>query len=237
MMPNITRGGRMEGLMTYLAGGGRTNEHEDQHLVAGDPAIMTMYGDDELDRATALAIARDLDEPHRVFGVDVTQLKTIQDPETGETHKERVDAHVWHCSLSLRAEEGQLSDEQWSRSRTTSLTRWSSPRPGPGVHLRAGSRFGTGCRRTATTTSTSPCPWSRGRHEGQRAPRPPAVAGRRPRPRVKYRLQLTTSRIAASAERGERPRSGTLPSVRERPRQRPVALSAVCPCRRRSVRD
>ncbi len=82
MMPNITRGGRMEGLMTYLAGEGRTNEHEDQHLVAGDPAIMTMYGDDELDRATALAIARDLDELHRVFGVDVTQLKTIQDPET-----------------------------------------------------------------------------------------------------------------------------------------------------------
>ena len=27
-------------------------------------------------------------------------------------------AHVWHCSLSLRADEGQLSDEQWSQITT-----------------------------------------------------------------------------------------------------------------------
>ena len=114
MMPNITRGGRMGGLMVYLVGEGRTNEHEDQHLVAGDPAIMTMYGDDVLDQATALSIARDLDEPHRVYGTEVTQLKSITDPETGDVHRERIDAHVWHCSLSLAAEEGQLSDEKWN---------------------------------------------------------------------------------------------------------------------------
>jgi len=24
------------------------------------------------------------------------------------------DAHVWHCSLSLRADEPELSDEQWA---------------------------------------------------------------------------------------------------------------------------
>ena len=38
-MPNIRRGGQMGGLMVYLAGGGRHNEHEEQHLVAGDSAI------------------------------------------------------------------------------------------------------------------------------------------------------------------------------------------------------
>lgn len=40
MMPNITRGARMSGLMSYLAGPGRSNEHSEPHLVAGDAAIM-----------------------------------------------------------------------------------------------------------------------------------------------------------------------------------------------------
>jgi hypothetical protein len=206
MMPNITRGGRMEGLLTYLAGEGRTNEHEDQHLVAGDPAIMTMYGDDELDRATALAIARDLDEPHRVFGVDVTQLKTIQDPETGETHKERVDAHVWHCSLSLRAEEGQLSDEQWSAIANDfvdamEFTEAHSGRaPARWVAVRHGlSKNGNDhihiavslVREDGTKVNVH-----RDRQRSQEVARDLEV---------KYRLQLTTSRIAASTERGERP--------------------------------
>ena len=39
-MPNITRGGRMTGLLVYLAGPGRNNEHSNPHLVAGDAAIM-----------------------------------------------------------------------------------------------------------------------------------------------------------------------------------------------------
>ncbi len=96
MMPNVTRGDRLGGLMTYLAGEGRRNEHTEPHLVNGDSATFTFYGDAELDRATALAIARDLDEPRTAFGVEMPG------------------GHVWHCSLSLRAEEGQLSDEQWS---------------------------------------------------------------------------------------------------------------------------
>lgn len=96
MMPNVTRGDRMGGLLTYLAGVGRRNEHTEPHLVNGDSATFTFYGDAELDRATALAITRDLDEPRTAFGVEMPG------------------GHVWHCSLSLRAEEGQLSDEAWS---------------------------------------------------------------------------------------------------------------------------
>ncbi|TFB90006.1 relaxase/mobilization nuclease domain-containing protein [Cryobacterium luteum] len=113
MMPNIRRGDRMGGLMVYLAGDGRHNEHEDQHLVAGDSAIMTMYGYDVLDRVTALKIAHDLEEPRTRFGVEVTRVAKVMDPESGETVSTRVGADVWHCSLSLRAEEGQLSDEKW----------------------------------------------------------------------------------------------------------------------------
>ena len=48
----------MAGLMTYLAGPGRANEHEEQHIVAGDPAIMAWYDDGVLDRESTLAIAR-----------------------------------------------------------------------------------------------------------------------------------------------------------------------------------
>jgi hypothetical protein len=113
MMPNISRGGQMGGLMVYLAGDGRSNEHEEQHLVAGDSAIMAQHGYSVLDRNSALAIAASLDAPRRVFGVEVTRLSRATDPETGEVVTSKVAGDVWHCSLSLRAEEGQLSDEKW----------------------------------------------------------------------------------------------------------------------------
>lgn len=112
-MPNIRRGGQMGGLMVYLAGGGRHNEHEEQHLVAGDSAIMAQHGYSVLDTNTALAIARSLDAPRRAFDVEVLRMVKDSDPVTGEVTSKRVAGDVWHCSLSLRAQEGQLSDEKW----------------------------------------------------------------------------------------------------------------------------
>ncbi|MEE6289306.1 relaxase/mobilization nuclease domain-containing protein [Georgenia sp. MJ173] len=94
-MPNVVRGDRMAGLMTYLVGPGRTNEHTDPHLVAGDPALMAWHDDDELNREAGLAVARHLDRPRTAYDVEVKG------------------GHVWHCSLSLRADEGSLTDEQW----------------------------------------------------------------------------------------------------------------------------
>lgn len=113
MIAKITRGAQMGGLMSYLVGPGNANEHTEQHLVAGDSAVMTMYGYDTLDRAAALQIAASLDAPRREFGVEVTRQVTRVDPDTGVTLKERMDASVWHCSLSIAAEEGLLSDEKW----------------------------------------------------------------------------------------------------------------------------
>lgn len=95
MMPNVTRGTRMGGLLTYLCGPGRHNEHTEPHLVAGDGAMMAWHDDAELGRDSALAIARHLDRPQKAFDVEVSG------------------GHVWHCSLSIRAEEGQLTDQQW----------------------------------------------------------------------------------------------------------------------------
>lgn len=94
-MPNVVRGDRMGGLMVYLAGPGRSNEHTEPHLVAGDAAMMAWHDDNEIGREDALAIARHLDRPKRAHDVEVKG------------------GHVWHCSLSLRAEEGQLTDEKW----------------------------------------------------------------------------------------------------------------------------
>lgn len=123
-MPNVVRGDRMSGLMVYLAGPGRHNEHEEPHLVAGDDALMVWYRDIELDRSSALAIARHLDRPRKVFGTEV--MASIYERQQAGRNSEGQPvfksvrtgskaAHVWHCSLSLRADEGQLGDEKWGR--------------------------------------------------------------------------------------------------------------------------
>lgn len=117
MIPNITRGARMSGLMLYLAStdADKTkNAHTDPHLVAGDAAIMAWYDDGVLDKDDAITIAKHLDQPRKAFGVEVLQKDFRWDAD----RKERVPnghkhADVWHCSLSLRAEEGALTDQQW----------------------------------------------------------------------------------------------------------------------------
>jgi hypothetical protein len=100
MMPNVVRGSQLPGLMRYLVGPGRANEHTEPHLVAGDGALMAWHGDAELAGASALRIARHLDRPRVVHDREVKG------------------GHVWHCSLSLRAEEGSLSDERWAQIAT-----------------------------------------------------------------------------------------------------------------------
>lgn len=85
----------MAGLMMYLAGPGRANEHEEPHLVAGDSALMAWHDDNELNRDAALDIANALDRAQQYY----------------KTHVDG--GHVFHCSLSLSADEGQLTDAQW----------------------------------------------------------------------------------------------------------------------------
>jgi hypothetical protein len=117
MIPNITRGSRMSGLMLYLTStdADKTkNAHTDPLLVAGDAAIMAWYDDGVLDKDDAAAIAKHLDQPRKAFGVEIKVKDMVWDP----AKKQHVfagykDASVWHCSLSLRAEEGALTDQQW----------------------------------------------------------------------------------------------------------------------------
>jgi hypothetical protein len=115
-MPNITRGGRMGGLLVYLAGDGRHNEHTEQRVVAGDSALMAWHADEQLDRGSALAIAKHLDAPSVVFGTEVNAPLYEWDEERQKRVKVGYgDAHVWHASLSLKAEEGVLSGSTWAQ--------------------------------------------------------------------------------------------------------------------------
>lgn len=97
MIPKVSRGDRASGLLAYLVGPGRANEHTDPHLVAGDPAVMAWHDDNELSRMSAMEIARHLDRPRKAFGVEVKG------------------GHVWHCSLSLPPQDGQLEDQKWGQ--------------------------------------------------------------------------------------------------------------------------
>ena len=114
MIPNITKGGDLRGLLGYLVGPGRANEHEDPHVISGDAYLKAWYGTEVLDQGSAVGIAGYVDAPRETFGTEVRAQVTRQDPDTGEKVVEGYKPqHVWHCSLSLAAEEGPLSDEKW----------------------------------------------------------------------------------------------------------------------------
>ncbi|WP_067470790.1 relaxase/mobilization nuclease domain-containing protein [Nocardia amamiensis] len=131
MNSNINRGAKLGGLMVYLLGPGKANEHTDRHVVAGSASVMRAawlgrFDGPESNRAArdvALEIAREMDLPRKLHGTrarmraraasaNTGAVEVIERPEKGEKGVLR-DAPVWHCSLALRAEEGDLSDATW----------------------------------------------------------------------------------------------------------------------------
>ncbi len=111
MIPNVTRGAKTHGVLLYLVGKGKREEHENPRLVAGSPEAVRIGEGRLLERSDAIALARFLDEPREAFGTRVTIAE--RDKETGRVVGTR-DAHVWHCSLSLHPQEPELSDERWA---------------------------------------------------------------------------------------------------------------------------
>jgi len=118
VIPNVTRGGRVRGLVRYLTGEGRANEHTDPRLVAGDPALMAAFSqvqfaaDRAAGRKVADQISEHLDHPRVRSGTRVTvPVKDVDGKPTGE----QKDAHVWHCSLSLHPSEPGLSRDAWAQ--------------------------------------------------------------------------------------------------------------------------
>ncbi|MTD15431.1 relaxase [Nakamurella sp. YIM 132087] len=95
MIPKVTRGNDFHGLLQYLVGPGRANEHRDPHIVAADAVIQAYGPAGILDRRDAKALADELALPSLVTG---------RAPGRGV---------VWQCSLSIKAGDPPLTDEQW----------------------------------------------------------------------------------------------------------------------------
>jgi hypothetical protein len=121
VIPKITRGGSMGRLLAYLAGPGHNTEHRAAVVVAGDPAVEL----EALTRDAARELAGELDGPRLAHEAAVLVK--------GKP------AHVWHCSLTLKASEGLQSDERWQqiaeafveRMGFADSCRWAAVRHGP----------------------------------------------------------------------------------------------------------
>lgn len=116
MIPNIVTGGDTDGLMRYLVGPGRANEHENPHVIAGSRDIVRKWGDWEtISVSQASEIATRLDAYMHETGTFPAGKARRFNPATGQVEwTGEIEAnHVWHCSLSLSPEEAALGDEVW----------------------------------------------------------------------------------------------------------------------------
>ena len=126
MINAISDGGNTAGLLQYLVGRGRANEHTSPHLVAGSDVIMRRWGTwDRLSAAQGFEIAKYVDQFMNETGTRSTGSRRVVnmdkiDEKTGERGvreviKGPVADHVWHCSLSLSPEEAAQGDERWQQ--------------------------------------------------------------------------------------------------------------------------
>ncbi|WP_186784198.1 relaxase/mobilization nuclease domain-containing protein [Streptomyces sp. CBG33] len=96
MVPDIGRGSRTHGLLVYLYGPGRREEHTDAHLVGSWDGFAPDPG-------------RDSDPPAAL--ARLTAALDLRVKQAGD----RVPAkHVWHCSVRTAPGDRRLSDEEWS---------------------------------------------------------------------------------------------------------------------------
>ncbi|WP_226358607.1 relaxase/mobilization nuclease domain-containing protein [Pseudonocardia sp. ICBG601] len=109
MIAKISRGWRPSGLVRYLMGPGRANEHVGQRVVAAWDGCAEAHqpgrrADGSFDVAGLVA---ELSDPAVAAGVSLTP------PAKGERRPKQ--GPVWHCSLRCAPEDPVLSDEQWSQ--------------------------------------------------------------------------------------------------------------------------
>lgn len=124
IMPAISSGARMTGLVRYLAGPGKANEHSNPHVVAASSRDVFAAGGAgaTMTEAHAYELASTVDEARVVFGTEVTRRDTKKlkaAMERGEQGRAALadatkDENVWHCSLSMPPEAAALDDATWS---------------------------------------------------------------------------------------------------------------------------
>lgn len=122
MIPNIVRGSDPAGLVRYLFGKGRRNEHTDQHLVCASGDMFPSLDMDGKPAASYAEIGRRFDRRYRVrerkddpFPPD---MRGKNNPEREHGRK-----RVWHCSLAIKAGQDILTDQEWEAVIRDYLTR------------------------------------------------------------------------------------------------------------------
>ncbi|MFJ7198032.1 MULTISPECIES: relaxase/mobilization nuclease domain-containing protein [unclassified Streptomyces] len=97
MITKIGKGGaNTQGVLRYLYGPGRANEHSDPHLVASWDGFAP--------------------DPGRDATATLTQLATVLDLRVKQAGDRAPDKYVWHCSVRTAPEDPVLTDEQWAAS-------------------------------------------------------------------------------------------------------------------------
>lgn len=87
-------GADTRGVLRYLYGPGRANEHTDPHLVASFDGFAP--------------------DPGRNETATLTQLATVLDLRVKQAGDRAPDKHVWHCSVRAAPEDRTLTDDEWA---------------------------------------------------------------------------------------------------------------------------
>ena len=112
MIPNITRGSNPSGLVKYLFGKGRKNEHTDQHLVCSSRDMADLFDDNGQPVESFESIGRHFDRRYRVLERKNEPFPPDRRGKDNPEH-EHGKHRIWHCSLSIKAGQGILTDQEW----------------------------------------------------------------------------------------------------------------------------
>jgi hypothetical protein len=113
LIGKVLRGTRVAGLIWYLYGPGRHEEHEDPHLVAG-------WRDPE-----------ELEPPLRSDGTrDFRRLNGLLDQPLAAIGGRGFDKPVWHCVARTAPDDPVLSDGQWAQVAEETVQRTGLDRAG-----------------------------------------------------------------------------------------------------------
>ncbi|MEU4100259.1 mobilization protein [Streptomyces tanashiensis] len=95
MIANIVKPGhKTRGVLNYLYGPGRANEHTDPHIVASFDGFAP--------------------DPGRDPAATLAQLATVLDLRVKQAGHKAPKNHVWHCSIRAAPEDRHLTDDEWA---------------------------------------------------------------------------------------------------------------------------
>ncbi|KND38300.1 relaxase/mobilization nuclease domain-containing protein [Streptomyces acidiscabies] len=100
MVPKIRRGSRTHGLLVYLFGPGKRDEHTDPHLVGSWDGFAPDPGRDT--------------SPNPDPKVTLARLSAALDLRVKQAGAKAPAEHVWHCSVRTDPDDKPLTDAEWN---------------------------------------------------------------------------------------------------------------------------